>query len=136
MSKNIMFVDNSVSALESFKWVLKDEACHSFVFDNPSEALKIIEEKQFDVVVFDQSMPEMGGIDFLEKVKAKSPDTAGIIMGCSNDLEEVGNIINQGYDYILVEKPWDTKKLQRALEMAVIKYKISIETKKVPADIA
>ena len=128
-----MLVDNSVSELEPFKWVLKDEAYHSFVFDNPSEALKTMEEKQFDVVIFDQSIPEMGGIEFLQKVKAKSPDTAGIIMGCSNDLEEVANIINKGYVYIFVEKPWDIKKLKRAVEMAVINYKISIESKKVSA---
>lgn len=127
-----MLVGNYAGAPESFEGILKDEAYHSFVFDNPSEALKTIEEKHFDVVICNQSIPEAGGIEFLQKLKAKSPHTAGIIMGCTDNLAEVAHIINQGYVYLFVEKPWNRQKLKKAVEMAVINSKISIKNKRVP----
>lgn len=133
MSKNILLVYSAVGELKSFKWVFKDEAYYTFVFDNPSEALQIMEQIQFDLVIFVQSVPEMDGLEFLQKVKAKFPDTAGICMGCSNDLEKVADIIRQGYVYIIVEKPWDPKRLKKAVEMAVINYKGKVASKKVSA---
>lgn len=131
MSKNILLVYHVADALKSFKWVFKDETYYAFVFDHPSEALKIMEGIQFDLVIFIQSLPETDGLEFLQKVKLKFPDTTGIIMGCSNDLEEVANIVRLGYDYIIVEKPWDTKKLQKAVEMAVVNYKSKVASQKV-----
>ena len=80
MKTNIMFVDDSISVLESLKWIFMDEPYHIFLFDSPLKALKAIDSKEFSVVVADQSMPEMTGIEFLKKVKQRSPDTVGMIM--------------------------------------------------------
>jgi DNA-binding NtrC family response regulator len=84
MKPNIMFVDDSISVLESLRWIFMDESYHIF-FDGPLKALSAIEAKEFAVVVADQSMPEMAGIEFLKKVKQRSPDTVGMIIQLGSD---------------------------------------------------
>ncbi len=71
MKSNIMFVDDSISVLESLRWIFMDEPYYLFAFDSPLDALSVIKSLEFAVVVADQSMPEMAGIEFLEKVKQR-----------------------------------------------------------------
>ena len=80
MKPNIMFVDDSISVLKSLKWIFMDEPYHFFPFVSPLKALKAIDSKEFAVVVVDQSMPEIDGLEFLKKVKRRSPDTVGMVM--------------------------------------------------------
>jgi len=80
MKPNIMFVDDSISVLESLRWIFMDEPYHFFSFVSPLKALKAIDSEEFAVVVADQSMPEVAGIEFLKKVKQRSPDTVGMII--------------------------------------------------------
>lgn len=80
MPINIMFVDSADCVHEAVKWVLKDEPYYLITFKCPLEALRAIEEEEFTVVIADQLLPEMSGIDFLKKVKERWPNTMGIIM--------------------------------------------------------
>ena len=75
MAKNIMFVDDEAGILKSLKWVFANEPYCYLGFDNPEEALAKMEETEIAVVVTDQRMPEMEGIQFLERVKERWPDT-------------------------------------------------------------
>jgi len=106
MKSNIMFVDDSISVLKSLKWLFMDEPYHIFLFDSPLEALSAFDSKKFAVVVTDQSMPEMAGIEFLEKVKQRSPETAGIIMCGFIEPETASNAINRGIVNRFIEKPF------------------------------
>jgi DNA-binding NtrC family response regulator len=78
MKFNIIFVDDSMSVLQSLRWILMDEPYHISLFDNPLKALSAIEDKKFAVIVSDQMMPEMEGVDFLKQVKQRSPDTVNV----------------------------------------------------------
>jgi len=71
MKSNIMFVDDSISVLESLRWIFMDEPYHVFAFNSSLEALSTIRAKEFAVVVTDQSMSKMDGIEFLEQVKQR-----------------------------------------------------------------
>jgi len=51
MKSNIMFVDDSISVLESLRWIFMDEPYHIFLFDSPIEGLNEIDSKEFAVVV-------------------------------------------------------------------------------------
>ena len=51
MKYSIMFVDESVVVLESFRWVFKGEPYYLFTFDNPLDALGVIETVEFTVAV-------------------------------------------------------------------------------------
>jgi len=128
MKPNIMFVDDSISVLESLKWIFMDELYHIFLFDNPLKALKSIDSKEFAVVVADQSMPEMAGIEFLKKVKQRSPDTVGMIMSGFVEPEIASNVMNCGVVNRFIEKPLDINEIKQAVAIAIARYKINVES--------
>jgi len=129
MKPNIMIVDNSTSVLKSLRWIFMDEPYHVFAFDSPLEALSAIEAKEFAVVVADQSMPDMTGIEFLEKVKKRSPDTSGMIMSGFVESETVSNAINRGVVNRFIKKPLDINEIKKAVAIALARYKINVENR-------
>jgi diguanylate cyclase len=130
MKPNIMFVDDSISVLKSLRWIFMDEPCHFFPFVSPLKALKAIDFKEFAVVVVDQSMSEMDGLEFLRKVKRRSPDTVGMIMSGFIKPEAVSNAINRGVVNQFIEKPLDINEIKQAVELALDRYKINVENRR------
>jgi len=130
MKFKIMFVDDSISVLKSLRWIFMDEPYHIFLFDSPLEALSTIDSKKFAVVVADQSMPEMAGIEFLEKVKQRSPDTVGIIMCDFVEPETASTAINGGVVNRFIEKPLDINEIKQAVAIALARFEINVENRK------
>ena len=130
VKSNIMFVDDSISVLESLKWIFMDEPYHLFPFASPLKALKAIFSKEFSVVIADQSMPEMTGIEFLKKVKQRSPDTVGMIMSGFVEPEIASNVMNRGVVSRFIEKPLDINEIKQAVAIAIARYKINVESRR------
>ena len=80
MKNSIIFVDDSISVLESLKWIFMDEPFYLFAFDSPLDALSVIESSEIAVVVADQYILKMDVLEFLKNVSEKSPYTKVIIM--------------------------------------------------------
>ena len=129
MKPNIMFVDDSISVLKSLKWIFMDEPYHLFPFVSPLKALKAIDSKEFSVVVADQSMPEMAGIEFLKKVKQRSPDTVGMIMSGFVEPEIASNVMNRGVVNRFIQKPLDINEIKQAVAIAIAQYDINVESR-------
>ena len=128
MKRNIMFVDNSTGVLESLKLLLQDEPYYVFSFDDPIEALSLIGVTEFAVIVADQSMQKMSGLEFMQRVKERSPDSVGIIMTDNRQLEKGTEASNRNYVYGFVKKPLDNGKIKHAVESAITHYDINIES--------
>jgi len=122
MKFNIMFVDDSISVLKSLRWIFMDEPYHISIFESPHKALSAIEDKKFAVIVSDQMMPEMEGVEFLKQVKQRSPDTEGMIMSVFVKPETVSNAINRGLVTLFIEKPLDINEIKQAVVIAVARY--------------
>jgi DNA-binding NtrC family response regulator len=126
MKFNIMFVDESDSVLESLQGLFKDEPYYLFFFDSPLEALKVINTLAWEVVVADQSMRKMDGLEFLERVRAHSPHTMGIIMTGDNETKGKLEVLYSGNDYRFVNKPLDNIEIKQAVKAAVDDYEKNI----------
>jgi len=124
MNPIIMIVDDSISVLESIKWVFMDEPYYLFTFDSPLDALRVMESLKFSVVVADQSMIEMDGMEFLKKAKQKSPNTVGIIMTSHLDFDKALDALDNGLVYRFIKKPWNDLGLRQAVKMAVAHYEL------------
>jgi DNA-binding NtrC family response regulator len=124
-----MFVDESFSALESIKWIFKDEPYYLFAFDSPIEALSVMKALKFSVVVADQSMREMDGIEFFERAKQKSPDTLGIILTSYLDFDKALEALDKGLVNRFIKKPWNCIGLKQAVKTAVENYETNAEGK-------
>jgi adenylate cyclase len=123
MKFNIMLVDESISVLESFQHLFKDEPYYLFAFDNPLDALKVINTLEWDLVVVDQTMQKMDGLEFLERVRAQSPHTMGIIMIGDSKIRANLEVLYFGNDYRFVKKPLDSIEIKQAVKAAFAKNK-------------
>lgn len=130
MPINIMFVDGSDCVHEAVKWLLKDEPYHLIVFKDPWEALRTIEEEEFAVAIAEQYLPDMSGIDFLKKVKQRSPNTMGIIMTAFLENKAAVDAIRCGYVSHFLKKPLDRERIKKSVEMAIASYEIEVISQK------
>jgi diguanylate cyclase len=130
VKSNIMFVDDSISVLESLRLIFMDEPYHVFAFNSPHEALCAIEGKKFAVVVAEQSMTEMDGIEFLNKVKQRSPDTEGIIMYGFVRPRTGSNAIIHRDVYRFIKKPLDINDIKQAVAVVLVQYGINIQNRR------
>lgn len=118
MRNNLLYVDDEPGALKSLKRIFRDEPFGLVTYESPIEALDDLEKIKPAVVISDQCMPEMDGIEFLEKVKIKQPDSVRILLTGLTDLEVAVAAINQGNVYRYIQKPWDNDELKAAVESA------------------
>lgn len=132
MKFNVMFVDPSMGVLESLQWLFMDEPYYLFAFDNAIDALSVIKSLEWTVVVVDQSIPKMGGLEFLKRVQSDSPDTMGIIMTDNNQITETTDTVHPGCVYRFVKKPFDSNEIKQAVKAAISCYKKNQSTKRMP----
>ena len=106
MSGKILIVDDEPTIRETLSLVLKEEKYECDLAENGAEGLKRVKEKNFDLIITDLKMPEMGGLELMEKVKTISPKTSVMIITAYASLESAIQALRLGaYDYII--KPLD-----------------------------
>ena len=129
MKFNVMFVDDSMSFLESLQWLFKDETYYLFTFDNPLDALKVIRTLKWAVVVADRSIQKMDGLEFLKRVRADSPHTMGIIMSDDNEITVESDSSYSECVYRCVKKPLKKNEIKQAVKMAIAYYETNVGSK-------
>lgn len=129
MKFNIMFVYDSISVLQSLQGIFKDEPYLLFAFNNPFDALRVIKTLEWAVVVVERSMRKMGGLDFLKRVKANSPQTLGIIMTGNHEIKYALDTLYPGCVYRFVTKPLDNNEIKQAVKTAIKDYEKNIDSK-------
>ncbi len=122
MKFNIMFVDASISEVESLQFVFEDEPYYVFAFDNPLDALNVIKTLEWAVVVADQSMHNMNGVEFLNTVRIHSPQTIGIIMSGYDETKERAAALYPDRAYRYIQKPLDDIEIRHMLRTAIADY--------------
>ncbi|HEV7554546.1 MAG TPA: sigma-54 dependent transcriptional regulator, partial [Kofleriaceae bacterium] len=101
-----------------------------------AEALQILDDKQVAVVVTDQRMPKMTGVELLREVRARQPDAVGIILTAFTDVDVLVEAINLGQVYRYITKPWDAKEVRGVLQYAIERYHLQCENKRLAAQLA
>jgi serine/threonine-protein kinase len=83
------------------------------------QALEEVTKGAFDVIMSDQRMPKMPGVEVLRRVREIAPDTVRILLTGYSDLDSMVGSINEGEIYRFVSKPWDNQELARILNESV-----------------
>jgi DNA-binding NtrC family response regulator len=107
----VLFVDDERRILKSMKALFRN-GFQVHLADNGAEALDIIRQNEIDVVVSDQRMPRMTGIEVLRSVKESSPATMRILLTGYSDLNAIIQSINEGEVYRFINKPWANEELR------------------------
>jgi putative nucleotidyltransferase with HDIG domain len=127
----ILFVDDEENILRSLQRLFMDEEVEVFTASSGPEGLAILtREKEIGVIVSDQRMPEMTGVDFLEKSKAISPQAIRILLTGYADVNAAIDAINRGGTFRYLNKPWNDEELVQTVKGAVQMYRLHSENKR------
>ncbi len=116
---NVLFVDDEPSVLNSLKRFSRNKDWIAHTCTSAEDALNLIEENTFDVVVSDMRMPGMKGDAFLERVKYISPNTVRILLTGYSDLAAMESVINNAKVYNYISKPWDEQVFAKIVNEAI-----------------
>src|SRR5215475_3370330 len=92
-----------------------------------SEGLEMIEREQVHIVMSDQRMPEMTGVELLCTVKKNHPETVRLLFTAYSDLSAVIDAINEGNVFRYISKPWEVEDLKATLKQAYEYYQLQEE---------
>lgn len=119
-----MFVDDELSVLSALQRLFADTEHRCIYCSSPAEALEIAKEEPIWVVVSDNQMPGMTGIDFLCRLRMISPDTVRIMMTAYANLEVAIAAINRSEAFRFITKPWDNDELLTLVAEGIARYDI------------
>lgn len=94
-----------------------------FAAESAFHALEILDkEGEMDVIISDQRMPQMSGIEFLSRTVESFPDTVRIVLTGYTDAQDLVDAINSGKVFKYITKPWDTNELKAVVQQAAETY--------------
>lgn len=114
----VLFVDDEELVLNALRRTLRSSPWDLSFCDNPEEALQMLQDESFDVVVSDHAMPGMNGVDFLAVLRRTQEHVVRIMMTGHSDHELALRAINEGHVYRFIEKPWSDAAMRLALHDA------------------
>jgi response regulator RpfG family c-di-GMP phosphodiesterase len=82
------------------------------------EGYRLMQEEEVHIIMTDQRMPQVTGVELLAKAKARSPQAVRMLFTGYADLESIIAAINQGHVYQFLKKPWQPEELQAAVRQA------------------
>jgi DNA-binding NtrC family response regulator len=100
-----------------------------------TEGMSLLSQQDVHIVMTDQRMPEMTGVDFLRRVREGYRDAIRLLFTGYADIKAVVDAINQGHVYRYITKPWDPDELQVIIRQAVERYDLQIERKQLLAEL-
>lgn len=103
----ILCVDDEPNILSSLRRLLRGEGYQVLLAPGGEAGLATLESESVDIVISDMRMPEMDGAQFLERVRAKWPDTIRLLLTGYADIQSILDAINRGEIYRYVTKPWN-----------------------------
>lgn len=114
---NILYIDDEVHNLNAFKASFR-RTFSVFTAESGKEALPILESEDIHIILTDQRMPNMTGVEFLASILDTYPDPIRILLTGYSDLTAVVDAINKGQVYLYITKPWQEEELRQNLEKA------------------
>jgi len=129
----VLYVDDEPLALETFRLQFKEDfAIHTA--QNGEEAMRILRENEIAVVLTDQRMPRLSGVELLKRVKEEHPDTVRMLMTAYSDMDVVIEAINQGNVYRYLTKPYNEDDLRNAIRQGIETFYLIQERERLEAE--
>lgn len=99
------------------------------------EGLEIMKKHNMHLVISDQRMPKMTGIEFLEKIIPKYPDCIRMVLTGFSDVEAIIQAINKGRVYRYITKPWNKDDLKITIDHALETFNLKLQNRNLFADL-
>lgn len=106
-TRTILLVDDEENILAAMRRVLRREGYRILTAGGGQEGLELLATNPVDVIISDQRMPNMSGVEFLRQAKATYPETIRIVLSGYTELQSITDAINEGAIYKFLTKPWE-----------------------------
>ena len=114
---HVLYIDDEVHNLSAFKASFR-RAYTVHTAESAEQARKILEENTVHIIISDQRMPQMTGIQFFESIVDAFPDPIRMLLTGYADINAVIDAINKGQVYKYFSKPWDEQELRTNIDKA------------------
>lgn len=137
--KRFLLVDDEINVLNALQRILRQrlgdidvkiETC-----SDPVEALARIGEMSFDLVISDQRMPMMTGVEFLKAVRKIQPDAVRLMLSAYSEFSAVVNAVNEAEVFRYIAKPWQPEELEEVIRLALTRREQILEDKRLADEV-
>jgi len=126
---SILYVDDEENNLVSFKATFRIKY-KVYTAISGEEALDILEKNTIHVIITDQRMPNMTGVEFLEKVLEQHAGPIRVLLTGYTDMSAIIDAVNKGKIFHYLTKPWNEEELTETIDRA---YQIYVERERIKA---
>ncbi len=117
----LLIVDDEPHVCDSVHDLLRREF-RVLKANSADEGYRIMQEEEVHIVMSDQRMPQITGVELLTKVKARYPQAIRMLFTGYADLESIIAAINQGHIFQFMKKPWQPEELITAVRQAALEF--------------
>ena len=132
--QHILYIDDEKDNLTVFYSTFR-RLFEIHLASSGKEGLELMKKHDIHLVIADQRMPEMTGIEFLEKIIPEYPDCIRMVLTGYSDVEAIIQAINKGRVYRYVTKPWQKEELKITIEQALETGQLKRQNRKLVTDL-
>jgi diguanylate cyclase (GGDEF)-like protein/PAS domain S-box-containing protein len=133
--RTLLLVDDEENILASLKRLLRRGGYAIITAESGAAGLQRLAENDIDVIVSDQRMPGMTGVEFLRRAKALYPHTVRIVLSGYTELQSITDAINEGAIYKFLTKPWEDDLLRANIEEAFRQKEMADENRRLDLEV-
>lgn len=133
--RTILLVDDEPNILASLKRLFRKDGHQILSANSGAEGLDVLSKHRVDIIISDQRMPGMTGVEFLRAAKVNYPDTIRIVLSGYTELQSVTDAINEGAVYRFLTKPWEDVQLREQILKALEFKEVLEENRKLDINI-
>jgi diguanylate cyclase (GGDEF)-like protein len=134
-ARTLLLVDDEPSILSALRRQFRQDGYEIMTATDGQKGLELLAHNKIDVIVSDQRMPGMTGVEFLRKVKNLYPDTVRIVLSGFTELQSVTDAVNEGAIYKFLTKPWDDTQLRKQVAEAFQHKEMSDENRRLNIEV-
>jgi diguanylate cyclase (GGDEF)-like protein/PAS domain S-box-containing protein len=120
--RTLLLLDDEDNVLSALKRLLRQDRYRILTATSAKAGFEILANHKVGVILSDQRMPDVTGVDFLRRVKELYPGSVRMVLSGYTDLASVTEAINQGAIYRFLTKPWDDSLLRAHIAEAFRRY--------------
>lgn len=117
----VLYIDDEENNLIAFKATFRRQY-EIYTASSAAEGLKILQNIDIPIIIADQKMPNMTGVEFFKSISKTYPDPMRILLTGFTDIDALADAINHGDVYRYIQKPWSDLELHNAIKNAYDAY--------------
>lgn len=127
MERKVLIVDDEVGVLHTLERALRKEGYELLTAQSGAKALELLASHKVAVILSDINMPEMDGIEFLDRAQVSSPASIKMVLSGYADIDMVMDAINRGHVWRYLTKPWQPEDVRVAIGNAIELFEVQAE---------